>query len=91
MLNFLILILAIPGMLLRGWVITYLWKWFMVPLGIVDISLPHAIGISVIISFLISNVIKKDQTKEEQIYGLVLMFLWPLIALGLGWIVNCWM
>lgn len=49
-----ILLAAIPGIIWSGFVIKILWIWFMVPLGIIEISLAHAIGIDIIITFLVS-------------------------------------
>lgn len=31
--------------ILYGWAITYLWIWYVVPLGLPAISIPHAIGL----------------------------------------------
>ena len=35
-----------------GWVMTYLWKWFIVPLGVPPITLFHALGINLMAGYL---------------------------------------
>jgi energy-coupling factor transporter transmembrane protein EcfT len=37
--------LWIAVVILHGWVLTYLWKWFIVPLGVVKIGVAWAIGV----------------------------------------------
>ncbi len=43
-----VLLLAI----LRGVILSYLWSWFVVPFGVFELSIAHAIGISLIVGFL---------------------------------------
>lgn len=45
-LSLLIVLLFQP--VLYGWVITYLWVWYVVPLGVPTLSVPHAIGLSLV-------------------------------------------
>ena len=82
--------------ILRGWVLSILWGWFVVPLGVPALSIPMAIGIAVTISFLIFNPNDRDNkmdfsTKsgiDEAVSKMVNAILYPFIALGIGWIVT---
>ena len=84
-------------MIFRGWVITYLWAWFIVPFGIEQISLPHAIGISIMTGLLtfhrsLSEMKKaKEMTTEDKIADLVTAFFMPTFGLLAGWIINFFM
>lgn len=48
-----LVILAIPILaIIRGFVLSYLWTWFLVPFGLPEIGVAWAIGISMIIGYL---------------------------------------
>lgn len=48
---FLILLaLDIPIVIFRGFILAKLWGWFIVPLGVMQIGIAHAIGLSILIS-----------------------------------------
>ena len=49
---FIAFIWLIPGMFLRGWLLSILWNWFAVPLGVLYIGPWHAFGIGLIYSVL---------------------------------------
>lgn len=90
-------IVGVPALLslsaiLNGWVLTYLWLWFVTPLGLPSLSIAHAIGISCVISFLTYQYIERPKEKEplqSQISTLVTVCVFrPLIVLGFGWIIH---
>ncbi len=81
--------LIIALSLWRGFVLSYLWTWFLVPLGVPDIGIIHAIGISMIASFLTSQYINnKDADKWGSIAFTTLV---PFFALVFGAIAHAWM
>lgn len=41
-----IVAISVISVLLRGWVLTILWGWFLVPLGAKAITIPLALGLS---------------------------------------------
>lgn len=68
---------------LRGFVLTIMWKWFIVPLGVVDIGFFHAIGIAMTIS------IFTQQAQKEEIdmaNAFLSSFALSVIALIFGFI-----
>jgi hypothetical protein len=84
----------VAGALLNGWVLSVLWGWFLVPLGIPPILILHAIGVGVTISLLTSHGPKgKDErtSTEKMREAIAFMFMTPLVALAMGWIVHSFM
>jgi hypothetical protein len=95
------IILAVIGIfilmaILRGFVLTYLWDWFVVPLGVTDIGAAHALGIALLLGWITREgaVTKYDQNPDkgeafiEAISGGVSV---TLVAWGLGWIFHACM
>lgn len=82
--------------MLNGWVLSILWKWFIVPFGAPNISIPVAIGIAIVIGFLTKQTESKhcvdDRPKETRTIDAVAQIfaaiLYPFVALGIGWIVQ---
>lgn len=84
------LILGILLTVLSGFVIMVLWGWFIVPLGLVPISLAHAIGIDLLVTFIVTtNASNSTQTLfwDRFIFAIAL----TLVALMGGWIVHLFM
>lgn len=88
-------ILAILGFLalmplasiIRGYCLSILWFWFLCPLGVPEINIPLAIGISMIVGMLTYENPKKD--KEDTAKTLIVQsLLLPIIILFFGWIVH---
>ncbi len=88
------LIIAIPVTLLHGFVFQKIWHWFIFPLGMADITLPHALGISMVIGYLTHQIdieqLMKERTKEEEIEKnineIIFSVIKPLMYLLIGWI-----
>lgn len=78
----------------RGAVLSQLWAWFVVPLGVVAITLPWALGISLIAWFLTDHT--SNQYEGKSMSDIVTTVAasalgGPLIALGMGWLYHGWM
>ncbi len=71
--------------------LTWLWMWFMVPLGIMQLSLPHAFGISGIVYYLTYRPVTHEVDKKESIKAMAQMAVMPFTALGLGYIYQLFM
>jgi len=87
--------LMVLGALLNGWALNLLWGWFLVPtLGLPDISIVEAIGISLVISFLTSNPTSSSSSSDDEdwsaIWGKVLgqTVGGPIFAVAVGWILH---
>jgi hypothetical protein len=81
---------------LNGWALSILWEWFIVPIGLPPVSVPMAVGIAIVVGFLTKQTETKHcvdtRTKDEKITdaiaSIVAMIAYPLVALGIGWIVR---
>lgn len=61
-----------------GFVLSKLWLWFVVPLGALSISVPQAIGIDLMVTYMVvrpSNDTKT--TKGEQITKMLSLLVYP--------------
>lgn len=83
--------------ILRGYVLSIMWGWFMVPtLGLPKLSIVQAIGIAAVISFLTyqdnSGTVKKQRSASEAFTeALVIAACYPLVVLLFGWVVHLYM
>jgi hypothetical protein len=80
----------------RGYVLTVLWAWFVVPtFGLPALALAPAIGLSLVVSFLTHQLTSKEDDKRDfsdrmaRAIGVVLLM--PLFVLGIGWVVRQFM
>lgn len=70
---------------LRAFVLLKLWAWFIVPLfGLPPLTIPYAIGISLIVGSFFLNTKKQDDSNVFWVSAIVS----PLITLFIGWIVH---
>jgi len=74
-----------------GIVLRMLWAWFIVPtFGLPSLSIPVAIGIGLMMTFLTYKYFPKEEGKDIYI-SVVSEFLVPFLALVLGWMVHLFM
>lgn len=71
--------------------LTWLWLWFIVPLGVMQLSLAHAFGISGIVYYLTYRPQTNAVDKEQTFRALGQAALIPFTALGLGYIYQLFM
>ena len=90
-----IVILAILAVGALAWMsavtITWLWAWFIVPLGVMQLSLAHAFGISGIVYYLTYRPVTNEVDKEQAFKALGQAVMMPFVALGLGYIYQLFM
>ena len=82
------IVAAIPLYFFSGWVLAKLWGWFVVPLGVVPITLAWAVGLSVLVGlFRPVPVSRRDPETPFGTYLLSILinsFLLTLIAWVIG-------
>lgn len=86
--------LVVISVVLRAWVLTVLWGWFLVPVGVFELSITTAIGVSIIVNLFTQHLAKDssdEDGKQGMINGMIQAVVGPLIALLLGWIVTWFM
>lgn len=78
--------------ILRGWVLSVIWGWFMVPLGAPAIGIAAAIGVA-LIGHMVAGSWQptREQTKEEKQADMFRIFFNPLMTLGIAWVVKQFM
>jgi len=75
----------------RGWCLTYLWKWFIIPVfpGTTQLTVYSAVGLCLVLGFLFpipgtsGSKDKKESRTEIFIHTSA-----PLISLFIGWLVH---
>lgn len=92
----LMLVLFPFSILLRAFVLTQLWAWFIVPFGIVQIGLAWALGLSIAIAMFTQQHSSTKSTEDEEISKLVARFMglafgMPLLCWFAGWICHLFM
>jgi len=75
------LILNVAG----GYVLYNLWQWYLVPLGIVDISLIQSIGIRLIFGFLTDKIPRKQEEAIDKIYAVSYSISSYILVLAFGY------
>lgn len=82
---FLLILLVVPLVLLKAWVLTYLWKWYVVPMfGLPPLRLVFAFGLSLTANYLLPS--HTENGKQNGATLLVQLVISPFVALALGWI-----
>ena len=72
--------------ILEGAVLATLWGWFLVPLGLPVISIPVAVGLSVIVNLVTPSPPKTDKGKEWKQLGMIAFK--AIILLMVGWVAH---
>lgn len=71
----------------NAWVLTILWGWFIVPLGVKSLSVAHAYGFTLVTGLILSNRgVKENKDKDDWVGSILTWLLLPLVALFFGWI-----
>jgi len=88
--------IVVVSTLLRGWVLSILWRWFMVPtLGLPALSIPQAIGIALVVGMLTHQSRHypedKDEKTSKKVVRFIEPFLTPFVMLLIGWVVRQYM
>ena len=81
--------------LLRGWVLSILWGWFVVPtFNLPQLSIPIAIGLALVVGFLAHQSIdvkSPERTGAEKWAHIAMFFVSPLLSLLFGYIVHAFL
>lgn len=88
-----VVVALIGGSIWSGYVLSVLWGWFAVPaFHLAPISIPLAIGITMIIRMLTYEMPQSQDKKSDTATALASLygwgFLYPLFILGMGAVVH---
>ena len=89
-------VVLVLGTILNGIALSIMWGWFIVPVfAAPPITVPAAIGLSIIIGYLTSDLSLKrevsEDTTEAVIKLIMISILKPLAYLGFGYVVTLFM
>ena len=85
-LKILLAIVSIPLMiLLDSYVVSVLWSWFLVPLGVMAIGMAHAYGVCVLFAVVRYRPERPDREVKDWWEPLMRGFLYPSFGLFMGW------
>ena len=86
-----VIVVSAVGVILQGWALSILWKWFVVPpFAFPALSIVQAIGFSLVVRFITIGYQNPKSGKEiSDILGeyITSNIIYPLIVLGFGWII----
>jgi hypothetical protein len=84
---FILFVIMPLSVIFSGYVITVLWDWFIVTtFAMKALTIPQALGLSLIISYLTLHQIQKDERDWSEKLGIAIAK--PLVYLLIGWIVH---
>ena len=85
-------LLFLISVAIEGFVFSYLWLWFITPLGTPAISLIHAIGMCALFDFISYHYY--DYRKSEEVplaTSIIYIFLRPLVVFIIGYLLKLFM
>lgn len=83
-------VLFVGAVLFNGYVLLRLWAWFVVPFGLPPLTLPWAIGLSIIVS-MAKGWPEGTSDPESPWFTLLKPYISATVYLALGWIVHGFM
>lgn len=92
--NILILLVAIVlSCFFSGWILKNMWAWFIAPLGVMPLSLAHAIGLDSLFTIYLyqSRKNNNDNQKSEWYLSLAGIVLVNLTLLLIGFVAHSFM
>ena len=89
MLALFVLLSLIPIAIVRGFVLTVLWAWFVTePFGVHQISVPEGLGIALIVGMLTHNYNENENLDRDLLENLMVSLVSPVVTLAFGWIYH---
>ena len=80
---------VVAGMaILNGFMLSYMWEWFVVPFGAPSIGILHSIGLAVLVSMLTYQGTPKAAEDDEALSKLFGLLFGKVVAFGLAFLVS---
>jgi len=73
---------------ISGFVISIMWEWFVVPLGVKSIGIAHAIGLSSLVGLMTADTTRKSERRHTGEIILLRLLVWAIVLL-VGYIAHC--
>ena len=78
-------LIGIGGIVYAGVVIAKMWQWFIVPLGVPQITIGHAIGFDVLITLIVAPYRPKSEKPIDDAIGFLIK---TTVFLVMAWAVS---
>lgn len=78
------------GWALRGWVLFVLWGWFVLPLGAPAVTIPQALGLSVLSTLFLPNTSHRQDKDERDTLTIVIDVTGRTLGAPLGSLLAGW-
>lgn len=87
-----VVIAYLAGVVLSGWVLVVLWGWFVLPVfRVAAPSIAQACGLGLFLRFMVQNYYSYDRSKtytgQDVAVAVLMMVVYPLVVLGIGWFI----
>ena len=79
------------SLILGAITVMYMWSWFIVPLGVVDITIAHAYGLVMFKKTLWFNFDLTDKTDEQKKQDMIVSIVAPIVLLIIGFATKSFM
>ena len=95
-----VLVGIIAAIIMRGWVLSIMWSWFIVPLGAIALTIPMSLGVVMVVSLFTSHLANDTEStisynghngKEVVIAASLKAFGAPLVTLFFAWTITLFM
>ena len=91
-----LILLFVVSAIVKGYVLSLLWAWFVVPLGVPTLTVVQAIGVSLTVGFLTKEWdTSGDDDIGEVTEGVIVLCVYglgrPVTALAVGYLITCFM
>ena len=82
---------ALASAIFYGMAISAYWGWFVVPLHVLQISIPQGIGLSAMVSLVTTAPPYLKDLKEKRVNAILFSIFFSLVMLAFGFIVHLFM
>lgn len=86
-----LIVLVFLEFLLKGWVLSVMWLWFMVPFGLPAIGIAWSVGVAMIVGVMAKQTDYKQDDRPTDWDKVVIAYIVPFVILGIAWIVHQFM
>jgi len=84
---FMVVLMTASAVILDGWVLTYLWDWFIVnTFSLPSLGVAAAIGVAMTVKFITYHGPMPEE-KNNPLKSFSVLYLRPLFALAGGWVI----
>ena len=76
--------IALGAIPLRAWVMSFMWRWFVTPIGVQALGIAQAFGVSLLIHLLTDRGEPPPEEKRSTTVQVAIYVAYPILVLGMG-------